>query len=173
MAQFAGEGDKLPNSKATREAIEISHRVYCQERRLHSKCSGPKRKRNANEKWVEDGVVKRSRSQTFAENPTLTVADRVARYAPYSYQVQTDLVPFAGWDYLEVKKFKSSNCLVTMYGEYIECILRNFMAKLSKQQVSFQIALCDCMDIKQHLEEETVYDRILTSNLMDYLFLPN
>ena len=128
---------------------------------------------NALKKWIEDGVFKRTQSPTFAENPTLTGVDVAARYAPYSYQVQPELVPFAGWDYLQVKKFKSSSCLVTMYGEYIECILRNFIAKLSKQQVSFQVALCDCMDIKQHLEEETVYDRILTSNLMDYLFLPN
>ena len=128
---------------------------------------------NALKKWLEDGVFKRTQSPTFAENPTLTGVDLAARYAPYSYQVQTELVPFAGWDYVQVKKFKSSSCLVTMYGEYIECILRNFMAKLSKQQVSFQVALCDCMDIKQHLKEETVYDRILTSNLMDYLFLPN
>ena len=128
---------------------------------------------NGLKKWIEDGVFKRSESQTFAENSTLTGADHTARFAPYSYQVQPELVPFAGWDYLQVKKFKSSSCLVTMYGEYIECILRNFMDKLSKQQVSFQIALCDCMDIKQHLEEDTVYDRILTSNLMDYVFLPN
>ena len=128
---------------------------------------------NALKKWIEDGVFKRTQSPTFSENPTLTGVDVAARYAPYSYHVQTDLVPFAGWDYLQVKKFKSSNCLVTMYGEYIECILRNFITKLSKQQVSFHVALCDCMDIKQHLEEEAVYDRILTSNLMDYLFLPN
>lgn len=47
------------------------------------------------------------------------------------------------------------------------------MKKLSKQQVSFQIALCDCIHIKQHLEANVVYDRILTSNLTDYVFLPN
>lgn len=128
---------------------------------------------NTLKKWLEDGIFKRSESSTFAENPTLTGTDRTARFAPYSYQVQPGLVPFAGWDYLQVKKFKSSSCLVTMYGEYIECILRNFMERLSKQQVSFQVALCDCMDIKQHLEEDSVYDRILTSNLMDYVFLPS
>ena len=128
---------------------------------------------NALKKWTEDGVFKRSQTQTCAENPTLTGVERTARYGPYSYQVHPGIVPFAGWDYLQVKKFKSSSCLITMYGEYIECILRNFMERLSKQQVSFQIALCDCMDIKRHLEEDTVYDRILTSNLMDYVLLPN
>ena len=128
---------------------------------------------SAVKKWIDDGVFKRTQGPTFAENPTLTGTDRAARYAPYSYGLQPELFPFSGWDYVHVKKFKSSNCLVTMYGEYIECILRNFMKKLSMQQMSFQIALCDCMKIKQHLEMGTVCDRILTSNLMDYVFLPN
>jgi hypothetical protein len=128
---------------------------------------------NTVRKWIDEGGFKRTEGSTFAENPTLTGVDLSSRDAPYSYGVQDELVPFSGWDYLEVKKFKSSNCVVTMYGEYIECILRNFMEKLSKQQVSFQIVLCDCMKIKQHLEVNTVYDRILTSNLIDYVFLPH
>ena len=60
-----------------------------------------------------------------------------------------------------------------MYGEYIECILRNFMKKLQKQQVSFQIVLSDCVHVQRHLETGEVYDRILTSNLMDYILLPD
>mgnify|MGYP002804043507 FL=1 len=128
---------------------------------------------DAVKKWTEDGVFKRTQAPIFAENQTLTGVDRAARYAPYSYAIPPENVPFSGWDYVQVKKFKSSNCLVTMYGDYIECILRNFMKRLSKKQISFQIALCDCLDIKQHLESGTMYDRILTSNLMDYVFLPN
>ena len=128
---------------------------------------------NTVKKWIGDGVFKRTQAPTFSENPTLTGVDLAARHAPYSYGIPPGEYPFSGWDYLEVKKFKKSSCLVTMYGDYIECILRNVMKKLSKQQVSFQIVLSDCMDIKQHLEVDTVYDRILTSNLMDYVFLPN
>ena len=123
-------------------------------------------------KWIDDGVFKRTREPTFAENPTLTGVDLSSRYAPFSYGVLEELIPFSGWDYLEVKKFKSSNCLVTMYGDYIECILQNFMKRLSRQQVRFRIALCDYSHVKQHPEANTVYDRILTSNLMDYVFLP-
>ena len=127
---------------------------------------------NAARKWIDDGVFKRTDGPLFAENPTLTGVDCASRYAPYSYGIPPGHYPFSGWDYLQVKKFKSSSCLVTMYGDYIECILRKFMKALSKEQVSFQIVLCDCTKIKEHLEEGTVYDRILTSNLMDYLFLP-
>ena len=128
---------------------------------------------NAVKKCIDDGIFKRTEAPTFAENPTLTGVDLAARDAPYSYGIPPGEYPFPGWDYLEVKKFKRYSCLVTMYGDYIECILRNVMEKLSKQQVSFQIVLSDCMDIKQHLEVDTVYDRILTSNLMDYVFLPH
>ncbi len=127
---------------------------------------------SAAKKWIDDGVFKRTEAPTFAENPTLTGANVASRYTPFSYAIAGGEYPFSGWDYVHVKKFKSSNCLVTMYGEYIECILRNFMKKLSKQQVSFHIALCDCMNIKQHVEMGTAYDRILTSNLMDYILLP-
>ena len=126
---------------------------------------------SAAKKWIDDGVFKRTKGPTFAENPTLTGVDVAARYAPFSYAVPGAVYPFSGWDYVHVKKFKSSSCLVTMYGDYIECILRNFMKNLSKQQVSFHIALCDCMNIN-HVEMGTVYDRILTSNMMDYVLLP-
>jgi hypothetical protein len=59
-----------------------------------------------------------------------------------------------------------------MYGAYIENILKMVMKKLSSKQVRFQILLCDCMAIEQFIDEEAKYDRILTSNLMDYIILP-
>ncbi|XP_028415756.1 uncharacterized protein LOC114539328 [Dendronephthya gigantea] len=124
-------------------------------------------------RWIEQGVFKRTPGPTFAENPTMTGVDSKARYAPYSYSVPESVFPFSGWDYQQVKKFKSCNCLVTMYGDYIECILRNTLKMFSKKQISVQVILSDCMDIQQHLEVNTLYDRILTSNLMDYVFLPN
>jgi hypothetical protein len=91
-------------------------------------------------KWIDDGIFKRTQAPMFAENPTLTGVDIAAKYAPYSYSVLPELVPFSGWDYLQVKKFKSSNCLVTMYGDYIECILRKFMKiPLQKFHITFHI----------------------------------
>ena len=123
-------------------------------------------------KWMEDGLFLRSDMPAFAENPTLTGygIDRPAD--PYSYCVTSDILPFTGWDYLEVKKFKNVNSLITMYGAYIENVLRAVMKKMSTKQVSFQVILCDCRVIEQHIEEETKYDRILTGNLMDYIMLP-
>ena len=127
-------------------------------------------------KWMEDGLFLRTEKPAFAENPTLTGYDVKNDYRPdspvYSYCVTSDILPFTGWDYLEVKKFSRVNSLITMYGAYIENILRAVMKKMSTQQVSFQIILCNCLVVERHIEEETKYDRILTSNLMDYIMLP-
>lgn len=122
-------------------------------------------------KWIKDGIFRRTQSPAIIENPTLTGYEMNNGGSPYSYCIQATVFPFCGWDYLRVKKFKNSSCLVCMFGEYIESVLRSFMKKLSKRQIRFQIVLSDCMDIKQHLEVEVVYDRIVTSNLMDYIFL--
>ena len=59
-----------------------------------------------------------------------------------------------------------------MYANYIGSKLTAFMEKLSSKQVSFDIVLGDCMKIDKNLNEEEKYDRILTSNLMDYILLP-
>ena len=125
-------------------------------------------------KWMEDGLFLRSDMPAFAENPTLTGYDikNDPATCTYSYCIGSDVLPFSGWDYLEVKKFKHVNCLVTMYGAYIENVLRTVMKKLSTKQVSFQVILCDCLGIEKYVEEETKYDRILTGNLMDYIILP-
>ena len=125
-------------------------------------------------KWMEDGLFLRSDMPAFAENPTLTGYD-IKNDRPahsYYYCIRADILPFTGWDYLEVKKFKHVNSLITMYGAYIENVLRAVMKKLSTKQVSFQVILCDCLVIEQYIEEETKYDRIITGNLMDYIFLP-
>ena len=125
-------------------------------------------------KWMEDGLFLRSDMPAFAENPTLT-GYNIKKGRPaysYSYCITSSLSPFIGWDYLEVKKFKHANSLITMYGAYIENVLRAVTKKLSTKQVSFQVVLCDCLVIEQYVEEETKYDRILTGNLMDYIILP-
>ena len=99
------------------------------------------------EKWMEDGLFLRSDMPAFAENPTFTGYDiKNGRSAySYSYYIGSDILPFTGWDYLEVKKFKDVNCLITMYGAYIENVLRAVMKKIST--------------------------KYLTGNLMDYISL--
>ena len=135
----------------------------------------PKRHVSSGIKWLEDGNFRRTQMEvdSFAENPTLTGEDLSSTDAPYSYQVKPHIFPFSGWDYLQAKQFKDSNCLLTMFGDYIESVIKQFKNKLSKKQISFQVISCDCMEIKKHSGRETLYDRILTSNLMDYIVLPD
>ncbi len=124
-------------------------------------------------KWMENGVFQRNQMPAFAENPTLTGYSSIHGDRPYFYCIPSDVLPFTGWDYIEVKKFKHTNSLVTMYGAYIENILKMVMRKMSSKQVRFQILLCDCMAIEQFIDKEAKYDRILTTNLMDYIILPD
>ena len=134
----------------------------------------PRQHKKSAKKWIEDGLFLRSDMPAFAENPTLTGYD-IKKGRPaysYSYCINSAILPFLGWDYRKVKKFKHVNSLITMYGAYIENVLRAVMRKLSTKQVSFQVILCDCLGIEKYVEEETKYDRILTGNLMDYILLP-
>ena len=59
-------------------------------------------------RWMEDGLFLRSDMPAFAENPTLTGYDikNDPTTCPYSYGIGSDILPFTGWNYLEVKKFK-------------------------------------------------------------------
>ena len=123
--------------------------------------------------WMEDGLFQRVQMLAFAENPTLTGYSLFEESQPYFYCIPTDILPFTGWDYIQVKKFKCTDSLITMYGTYVEHILRMVGRKLHNKQVRFQIVLCYCMDIQQYIEPGTKYDRILTTNLMDYVILPD
>ena len=124
-------------------------------------------------KYVEHGVFQCTEECSFAENPTLT-GHPVSPDddGPFTYCVVSEGMPFAGWDYIKVKKFKYNESLVSMYASYIGSELNAFMKKLASGQVSFDIVLGDCMKIEEDLNEEEKYDRIVTSNLMDYILLP-
>ena len=123
-------------------------------------------------KYMEDGGFRRTPKCSFAENSTLTGPPFMCEDAPFTYAVPTSVLPFIGWDYIEVEKFKHNKSLVAMFGNYIEHKLSCFMEKLTSKQVSFDIILGDCLKIDESLNKEEKYDRILTSNLMDYILLP-
>ena len=124
------------------------------------------------QKYMEDGVFRRTQNCSFAENPTLTGPPIFSEDGPFTYCCPTSVLPFVCWDYVEVKKFKHTKSLVSMYGKYIDSKLASFMEKLTSKQVSFNIILGNCVNIEEYLNKGTTYDRILTSNLMDYILLP-
>lgn len=126
----------------------------------------------AAKKYMEDGIFQRTQKCSFAENPTLTGPPILMKDGAFTYCCIPNIIPFAGWDYVEVKKFKYHKSPVTMYGCYIESKLAIFMEKIASKQVTFHIILEDCVKIEEFLDKDTTYDRILTSNIMDYILLP-
>lgn len=124
-------------------------------------------------KYMEDGVFQQTQLCSFAENPTLTAPSVHLKNGNFTYCCQASVLPFVGWDYIEVKKSIHEASLVTMFGNYINIKLSALMEKLILNQVSFVIILGDCMNIEEYLDDKVTYDRILTSNLMDYILLPN
>ena len=132
----------------------------------------PKEHLPSAEKYMKDGLFQCTESCSYAENPTLTGHPTWAKGGPFSYCILADLLPFAGWDYIKVKNFKYSKSLISMYAHYIGSKLTAFIEKLSSKQVSFDIIIEDCMQLGNILDEKKKYDRILTSNLMDYILLP-
>ena len=132
----------------------------------------PRKYRASAVKYMEDGVFQCTPKCSFADNPTLTGPPILFDHEPFTYSIPTSVLPFAGWDYIEIKKFNDRNSLISMYGNYIQSKLVGLMQKLNAKQISFDILLGDCMKIEELLKKEEKYDRILTSNLVDYIFLP-
>ena len=85
------------------------------------------------------------------------------------YCILSDIFPFTGWDYLSVKKFCYKDCVQEMYNKYICHVLEKSRSKILRGQIRFQIILSDFLEMQPFLSPELKYDRILTSNLSDYI----
>ena len=125
-------------------------------------------------KWMENGVFIDTSVPHVAENPTLTGCQGEVKHRPYSYYcMDSSIFPFTGWDYVQVKKFCHHDSLVQMYRVYINDVLRRFRQNLTRGHViSFKAVLGNCKEMRQYLSPEQKFDRILTSNLADYIPLP-
>ena len=128
---------------------------------------------NSAKKWLKSGLFCESKIPLIAENPTLTGCPLKLKGCPFSFISPPDILPFTGWDYLQVKKFTHRDSLVDMYRIYIEDVLKRFKRKLDPDFIQFKIVLGNFMEIDQFLEPKVKYDRILTSNLADYIPLPH
>ena len=123
--------------------------------------------------WMENGVFAPTRIPLVAENPTLTGCPKIWQDSSYSFCLDSSIFPFTGWDYIQVKRFGHCKSLVQMYRAYINNILERFKQTLTSGHISFKAVLENCMQISQYLDPDEKYDRILTSNLSDYIPLPH
>ena len=124
-------------------------------------------------KWMKDGVFACTKAPMVAENPTLTGCPKILESFPYSLCFDPSILPFSSWDYVEVKKFGHCNSIVQMYRAYINDVLQRSKRNLDGGHISFKAVLADCMMINKHLPPKVKYDRVLTSNLSDYIPLPH
>eukprot|EP00058_Branchiostoma_floridae_P009848 XP_002595336.1 hypothetical protein BRAFLDRAFT_87573 [Branchiostoma floridae] len=98
-----------------------------------------------------------------------TCSDEVGEIAA---GINDDGMPFAEWDYLQVKAKSESDNLLTMYSHYIEDVVKKFADILNRGRLSFHVILSDCLSLNAHLPVDVKFDRIFTSNLADYVSFP-
>ncbi|CAH1271020.1 Hypp4532 [Branchiostoma lanceolatum] len=97
-------------------------------------------------------------------------SDEVGEIAPAG--INDDGMPFAEWDYLQVKETSRSDNLLILYSRYIEDIVRRFTDMFKQGRLIFQVILSDCLSLAKHLPGNIRFDRIFTSNLADYVSYP-
>ncbi|XP_068722766.1 uncharacterized protein [Montipora capricornis] len=128
--------------------------------------------RKSAQHFLDTGIFHSSRNtpELTRQNVTLTGRGAIHFTADrnFHYSIPTDVLPFTGWDYREIKKSCYSTSLTKMYTIYLSGILQKSSQKLKTDQVRFRLLLCDVANIEAWLPSDLTYDRITTSNLWDY-----
>ncbi|XP_070533533.1 uncharacterized protein [Ptychodera flava] len=155
----------------------------------------PEKHRPSLQYWVDEGLMLPSSMKSKVQvenvtllhkNPTLSPTCSLPLHRRLAFQnlpswmrkekmihLVADLIPFLGWDYLEVKAFCDVPSLQTMYANYIIHMIETFAKKLKIGNMSFRVLVCDCFEIHEHINPvETKFDRVSTSNLADYYGIP-
>ena len=137
----------------------------------------PKKHKESASDWFANGILlpKESRKELLRENFTLTGSDfQLNRNkGAFSYLIQSSVLPFAGWDYNEVRQWGQSASLLKMYSEYVSHLLKKSALKLATGLVKFHFLLCNCMEIARFVPQGRRFDRVTTSNIADFVPLPS
>ena len=137
----------------------------------------PKKHEESASDWFAYGILlpKESRKELLRANFTLTGSDfQFSRNkGSISYLIQSSVLPFAGWDYNEVRQWGQSASLLKMYSEYVSHVLKKSALKLATGRVKFHFLLCNCMEIARFVPQGSRFDRVTTSNIADFVPLPS
>ena len=114
------------------------------------------------------------RKELNRENVTLTgfpaaLFNQINGPYPFSYILDPYIIPFISWDYKDVKQHFRCACLLKMYSQYVGHLLDTCVATLSTAQVKLHFVLSNCMEMAPFLPPGRKYDRVLTSNIADYV----
>lgn len=150
------------------------------------------------EKWFDHGMFLPSEvneSTIPFDNPTLTgrtalttlYADNTFKYteasqtlglrAPEEYKfiycIRTDSFPFMVWDCLRVRESQTRTISspMVMYHNYITGLLLKVKSLIVQERLFIHVFLANCLDFPNHHLSLRLpkYDRIFTSNLVDYV----
>ena len=124
--------------------------------------------------WWEDGILlpKKSRKGAKRENVTLTGSNGLNASEPdvaFNYCIPSDCLPFGSWDYRDANGFCAIPSLLEMYSKYVDHVLAACATRLVSGQVKLQYILSDCLDMRPFLPDGLAFDRVLTTNLSDYI----
>lgn len=98
--------------------------------------------------------------QVMLEDP------RQPKDSPFKYCLQGDVSPYRVWDYAEVRAVSYNNDLEIMYFEYIRNCINLTIEFIREKRLSVKATITEGR--KLHLNETECFDRIFTSNLLDY-----
>ena len=137
----------------------------------------PKEHKISASDWFANGILlpKGSRKNLTRENVTLTGIAATFRLNrsdgpyPFSYILDPSVIPFISWDYKDVKQHFHCASLLKMYSQYVGHLLETCVATLASGKVKFYFLLSNCMEMTPFLPADRVYDRITTSNIVDYV----
>ena len=128
--------------------------------------------RKSAQHFLDTGIFHSSRNASELTRQNVTLTGRGSHpffaHVNFHYSIPTDVLPFIGWDYREIKKTCYSPSLTEMYTIYLSGILQKSSQKLQRDQLRFRFLLCDVANIEAWLPSDLTYDRITTSNLWDY-----
>ena len=135
----------------------------------------PKEHKESASDWFTNRILspEESRDVLPRGNFTLTGSDYVnsRNKGAFGYILEsfTHTNPFRGWDYKDVKQWGNSASILKMYSEYVSHVLVKCALKLATGRVKFHFLLCNCMEIVPFLPPGRKYDRVITSNIADYV----
>ena len=93
---------------------------------------------------------------------------KTPREFEFVYCLQTMAHPFCLWDYLDVEKLGFHMSITVQYHKYISSIVGRAINLIMKQQVSVVMTTVEFHELKFDDENGKKFDRIFTSNLVDY-----
>lgn len=102
-----------------------------------------------------------------------TLGLRAPEEYEFKYCIQTDSFPFMVWDCVRVRESQArpSFSPMVMYHNYVTSLLQKVKLLILEGRLLIQVSLANCLDFPNHHLNLRLphYDRIFTSNLVDYV----